>query len=1174
MSRIRVRRLVLPAVLAAALGIGATSAAVLGPSTKAAAACPPGFELVAAHEAGAKRAGVPEAKSLYGEVVASRTCINTAKHPEHLIELILRQEGLESVRSAPYEKPHPGAYGAALAEAKKLPKASKTTGTSGRWEQYGRGPLQVDHPDYERVNGLGLVDNMGRLDSLAYDPVAKRLFAAKGTGGIWVSENLGDSWRSIGDALPSQVVGAVAWTPANGGTVVAISGDGTYGSGGYTGYGAFWSSNLGATLTKATGIPDGALGFSIEVDPTNPLEVYAGTSFGLWRSTDGGKSYVNVNLPTGECSGKAGGGHCALANMVTDVAIKAPGGVSSDVAAGTVVAAVGWRAGARRNADGTEQSAHNGLYRSTSGAPNSFVKLGGSGFTPQERIGRVEFGTTTGAAQDHDYLYAIVQDAAALNGQLDVLDINGVQDPRGSAGSVLNGVYVSADFGGTWTKMADDQAIAKDPTTGSALVGTGTALGYEPGVQAWYNAWISPDPTRATAAGVPTRLAFGLEEVWQNELPLPLDGPTKFKVIGRYFSGGSCLMLNLGLPACPTHREPSTSSTTHPDQQEGLWIPDGLGGVTLAVGNDGGFYKQHTTATGEMDNGRWGDGHQDGFQTLLPYDVAMSNDGTVWAGLQDNGHMKIDPRTREQFETFGGDGTFAEVDPANPDVAYEAYVYGDMAVTTDGGKTWRDMIPPITGPRFVNPFELDATDANHLVTGGNEIAETVHGPQTTGMTTPPVLGDPTGGALTQCCGDHPWVQVFDLGTYKRPGDSGATPSPTDPANQMSAIDVHGDAIYAGYCGVCDILNAQAPFASGIATNVAGDEPPARNEPDGWHIAAAQGLPERFVTSVAIDPADATKKTIYVTLGGYSRRWVPPGTIGDQNARVGEGHVFKSTDAGQTFTDVSGNLPDVPATWVTLRGKQLIVGTDVGVFATNAKGQPSYSYLAGLPVVPVSTMNLKPDDPNLLVVATYGRGIWTYCFDQPFPGTTGGCPITPRPLPEKPPAPAGATVGGPFGFELGAEGWTVTTNGAGGLTKWQHFPSGNASAASMAVAPTYTQDTTTTLVSPAFQHPGGWAFVEFANKRNTEGGCGCDVMVVEWSSNGTDWSAATWRWDADAADWSPQTAFDGLNHDYPAFTGEKVAFDAPAGPLQVRFRFTSDPLVQLEGTYVDDVRIAR
>ena len=269
---------------------------------------------------------------------------------------------------------------------------------------------------------------------------------------------------------------------------------------------------------------------------------------------------MNVNLPTGECSGVAGGGSCQLANVVTDIAIKGTGGVNSDVAPGTVVAAIGWRAGARKNADGTPQSEHNGLYRSTSGSPNTFVKLGGSGFTPQERIGRIEFGPTTGASQDKDYLYAIVQDAVVLNGGVDVIDAPENFPPSPVAGgTVLNGIYVSKDFGASWVRMADDNQIAKNPATGSALVGVGMALGFEPGVQAWYNEWIAPDPTRQSATGVPTRLAFGLEEVWQNELPVAQDGPSTFKVIGRYFSDKACLMLTVGLPECPTNRPPTTS---------------------------------------------------------------------------------------------------------------------------------------------------------------------------------------------------------------------------------------------------------------------------------------------------------------------------------------------------------------------------------------------------------------------------------------------------------------------------------------------------------------------------------------------------------------------------------------------------------------------------------------
>ncbi len=758
---------------------------------------------VASAGAMSERSAAPAACPDGYKPVQGNACLSL-KHPESLIELEIRGRQFDAVRSAPHGKTHPSAFAGALEQRSAMP--SSVDGSQGTWRPVGHGPLISNGPAYSSVNGLGLVNLQGRIDSLTYDPANRRLFAAKGTGGIWLSTDFGDTWRSIGDSLPSQVVGAVAWSSANGGTVVAVSGDPTFGSGGYTGYGAFYSTNLGKTWKKAKGIPDGALGFEIEVDPTNPLEIYAATLFGLYRSTDGGKNYTNVNLPTGECSGVAGGGHCQLANIVTDIAIKGTGGVNADVPAGTVIAAIGWRAGRRKNADGTTQSEHNGLYRSLSGSPNTFVKLGGSGFTPQERIGRVEFGPTTGASQDKDYLYAIVQDAVVLNGGIDVIDAPENFPPAPVAGgTVLNGLYVSKDFGATWTLMADDNVIAKNPATGSALVGVGMALGFEPGVQAWYNEWIAPDPTRQSATGVPTRLAFGLEEVWQNELPLPMDGPATFKVIGRYFSDSACLMLTVGLPECPTNRPPTTSKTTHPDQHEGVWIPDTLGGVTLAVGNDGGFYKNHVAPGHEIDNGGWGDGNQTGFNTLLPYDVAMANDGTVSAGLQDNGHMKITP-AGEQFMVFGGDGTFAEIDPANSDVIYEAYVFNDMSVSTDGGKSWRGIDPGLTNTRFVNPFEMDPTDAKHIVTGGNEIAETRHGSETE-------AGHDAGG--------NTWSVLYDLGTQQHPGDAAATPSPTDPANGMSAIDVHGDVIYAGYCGVCDALNAQAAFKSGIATNADG-----------------------------------------------------------------------------------------------------------------------------------------------------------------------------------------------------------------------------------------------------------------------------------------------------------------------------------------------------------------
>src|SRR5207237_3065222 len=119
----------------------------------------------------------------------------------------------------------PGAFANAVSQSKTLPKASKSTGTSGTWSIYGKGPLIVNDPRYSRVNGLGLVNNEGRVDSIKYDAANNRMFIAKGSGGIWMSTDGGDSRKALGDGLSSQVVGAVGWRAANGRSVVAAGGD-------------------------------------------------------------------------------------------------------------------------------------------------------------------------------------------------------------------------------------------------------------------------------------------------------------------------------------------------------------------------------------------------------------------------------------------------------------------------------------------------------------------------------------------------------------------------------------------------------------------------------------------------------------------------------------------------------------------------------------------------------------------------------------------------------------------------------------------------------------------------------------------------------------------------------------------------------------------------------------
>src|SRR5439155_436306 len=148
------------------------------------------------------------------------------------------------------------------------------------------------------------------------------------------------------------------------------------------------------------------------------------------RSTDDGRSWTDVKLPTSSCAGHTfDDRNCFLANIVTDVVVQAGSNTSTKGAQpGAVLAAVGWRAGRRANIKGKPESPHNGIYTSPTGAPGSFrfVDPTASNFTNGDPTapGRIALGIANGPTQNHNIVYALVQDANSFNGEIgqDVLD--------------------------------------------------------------------------------------------------------------------------------------------------------------------------------------------------------------------------------------------------------------------------------------------------------------------------------------------------------------------------------------------------------------------------------------------------------------------------------------------------------------------------------------------------------------------------------------------------------------------------------------------------------------------------------------------------------------------------------------------------------------------------------
>lgn len=486
-----------------------------------------------------------------------------------------------------------------------------------------------------------------------------------------------------------------------------------------------------------------------------------------------------------------------------------------------------------------------------------------------------------------------------------------------NAPSTLGGIFLSANgnVAGPYAQIATSKALS---TSGSAEKQTAIGKGYEPGVQAWYNRFVAVDPANAAHAYA------GLEEVYET-----WDAGSTWKAVGRYW--------NFGLK-CWSYIDANNTcdgNVIHPDQHS-VAIANGK----MYAGNDGGLYarslaKGTTSWTSLARTGK--------LRTLQYYSVAVGKvpgGVAVWGGLQDNGVSLLKAGETDMVSPFGGDGGDQIVDPNNGCNTVGEYVYLHLQVTNNCGATngstpaIRDIDPLDPNPQFIAPIAIDSADPGYWVAGG----EFVYGNSKTWAS--------TSGA--------DWDVVGDTGDMF----NGVFHSATAVASQHHVV-------WAGWCGPC----SSSTWKSGIVTNY---DPTKPGNVGTLHQVSLTGLPNRYVAGVTVDPADASGKTVYVTYNGFSAHWV-------EGPGAGIGHVFKTTNGGQSWTDVSGapaafdSLPDVPASHLAITPSHtLVLTTDVGVFVSTSAGHWKRAGTT-LPYTIATDVEVGPDGSTY--VATFGRGIW-------------------------------------------------------------------------------------------------------------------------------------------------------------------------------------------------------
>jgi len=130
-----------------------------------------------------------------------------------------------------------------------------------------------------------------------------------------------------------------------------------------------------------------------------------------------------------------------------------------------------------------------------------------------------------------------------------------------------------------------------------------------------------------------------------------------------------------------------------------------------------------------------------------------------------------------------------------------------------------------------------------------------------------------------------------------------------------------------------------------------------------------------VSSLTVDTHDPTGNTIYATIEGMPTEYDPVSV------------VYRSTNGGASWTDLTANLPPAPANSLAVdpQGANTVyLASDAGVFFTTAAAQCGQTqaycwsvFGAGLPGAPAVALSASPASASqqVLVAATYGRGIW-------------------------------------------------------------------------------------------------------------------------------------------------------------------------------------------------------
>ena len=323
------------------------------------------------------------------------------------------------------------------------------------------------------------------------------------------------------------------------------------------------------------------------------------------------------------------------------------------------------------------------------------------------------------------------------------------------------------------------------------------------------------------------------------------------------------------------------------------------------------------------------------------YNVAydMEKPFNVYGSIQDHGSYKgnvahnLPWRQRLQglstrWESIpGGEGTYIAVDSTNSNIIYTSSFYGRL------------MRSEYKNGRWVTKNIAPKAKKEEPPLRGQWLAPTIISPHN-----PSVIYHGMQYLYRSMNMGNKWERISPDLSYNDPEKRGKLPFAI-PYACLTAI-------------------SESPFKFGLIY-VGTDDGRVHITKDGggtW-TEITSGLPHnKHVSRVVASKYD--EGTVYLTLNG--RR-------DDDFAD----YIYKSTDYGKTWVDISGNIPGGPVNVIREDPKKkniLYVGTDLGVYVTIDGGKKWHVLSNGLPNCFVWDLIIHPRD-NTLVIATNGRGMY-------------------------------------------------------------------------------------------------------------------------------------------------------------------------------------------------------